>query len=192
MSTEQLKKLFGDSLQVRDDGHVTFSNDGDVDKFMDNSELRNTFTGAMGRSSSDWSDGEKSANDLGSVVRFLSDGGNKQSADPTENPNIQLSQRAGEAIGGTRAFEQAQSDGTLSDMRFGGSDGSSQSDAFTKYKDMYKDNVKKALSNNAGIKAGQTSDTGTSGGGEYTFEPKKSSIAEKITGKKAGLQELDL
>ena len=71
MSTEQLKKLFGDSLQVRDDGHVTFSNDGDVDKFMNNKALRNTFTGAMGRSGDDWSDGEKSANDLGSVVPFL-------------------------------------------------------------------------------------------------------------------------
>ena len=59
MSTEQLKKLFGDSLQVRDDGHVTFSNDGDVDKFMDNKALRNTFTGAMGRSGDDWNDGEK-------------------------------------------------------------------------------------------------------------------------------------
>ena len=76
MSTEQLKKIFGDSLEVRDDGHVSFSNDGDVDKFMDNKALRNTFTGAMGRSGDDWSDGEKSANDLGSVVRFLSDGGN--------------------------------------------------------------------------------------------------------------------
>jgi hypothetical protein len=48
----------------------------------------------------------------------------------------------------------------------------------------------KAMSNNAGIEAGDTSDTGTAGGGEYTFEPKQSSIAEKIVGKEAGLQNL--
>ena len=77
MSTEQLKKLFGDSLQVRDDGHVTFSNDGDTDKFMNNSKLREVFTGAMGRSESDWDDGVSSENDLGTVVRYLSDGGDK-------------------------------------------------------------------------------------------------------------------
>ena len=69
MSTEELKKLFGDSLQVRDDGHVTFSNDGDADKFMQNSQLRDVFTGAMGRSEGDWDDGESSTNDLGTVVR---------------------------------------------------------------------------------------------------------------------------
>ena len=78
MSTEELKKLFGDSLQVRDDGHVTFSNDGDVDKFMQNSQLRDVFTGAMGRSEGDWDDGESSTNDLGTVVRYLSDGGNSK------------------------------------------------------------------------------------------------------------------
>ncbi len=76
MSTDELKKLFGDSLQVRDDGHVTFSNDGDADKFMKNSQLRDVFTGAMGRSEGDWDDGESSTNDLGTVVRYLSDGGN--------------------------------------------------------------------------------------------------------------------
>ena len=75
MSTAELKKLFGDSLQVRDDGHTTFSNDGDADKFMKNSKLRDVFTGAMGRSESDWDDGHKSTNDLGAVVRYLSDGG---------------------------------------------------------------------------------------------------------------------
>ena len=73
MSTNQLKKIFGDSLEVRDDGHVSFSNDGDASKFMDNKDLRNTFTGAMGRSASDWNDGYKSENDLGTLVRFLSD-----------------------------------------------------------------------------------------------------------------------
>ena len=88
MSTGQLKKIFGDSLEVRDDGHVSFSNDGDVDKFMNNKALRNTFTGAMGRSADDWNDGEKSANDLGAVVRFLSDGGNK----PKEDNSLQTDQ----------------------------------------------------------------------------------------------------
>ena len=78
MSTDELKKLFGDSLQVRDDGHVTFSNDGDADKFMKNSQLRDVFTGAMGRSEGDWDDGESSTNDLGTVVRYLSDGGNSK------------------------------------------------------------------------------------------------------------------
>ena len=78
MSTDELKKLFGDSLQVRDDGHVTFSNDGDADKFMQNSQLRDVFTGAMGRSEGDWDDGESSTNDLGTVVRYLSDGGNSK------------------------------------------------------------------------------------------------------------------
>ena len=78
MSTEELKKLFGDSLQVRDDGHVTFSNDGDADKFMQNSQLRDVFTGAMGRSEGDWDDGVSSTNDLGTVVRYLSDGGNSK------------------------------------------------------------------------------------------------------------------
>ena len=78
MSIGQLKKIFGDSLEVRDDGHVSFSNDGDVDKFMNNKALRNTFTGAMGRSESDWDDGYKSENDLGTVVRYLSDGGNSK------------------------------------------------------------------------------------------------------------------
>ena len=98
MSTEQLKKLFGDSLQVRDDGHVTFSNDGDVDKFMNNKDLRNTFTGAMGRSEDDWSDGYKSENDLGTLVRFLSDGG-KPVADttPTEQPEFAHSPKVAHA-----------------------------------------------------------------------------------------------
>ena len=72
MSTEKLKKIFGDSLLVRDDGHVSFKNDGDTSKFMDNSALRNTFIGEMGREGSDWSDGIKSENDLGAVIRFLS------------------------------------------------------------------------------------------------------------------------
>jgi len=72
MSTDQLRKIFGDSLQVRDDGHVSFSNDGDASKFMDNKALRNTFIGEMGRSGSDWNDGVKSENDLGTLVRFLS------------------------------------------------------------------------------------------------------------------------
>jgi len=85
MSTEELKKLFGDSLQVRDDGHVTFSNDGDTDKFMNNSQLRDVFTGAMGRDEGDWDDGQKSTNDLGSVVRYLSDGGNNNDK-PKEEP----------------------------------------------------------------------------------------------------------
>ena len=67
MSTGQLKKIFGDSLEVRDDGHVSFSDDGDVDKFMNNKALRNTFTGAMERSSDDWDDGYKSKNDLGTL-----------------------------------------------------------------------------------------------------------------------------
>ena len=193
MSTEQLKKIFGDSLQVRDDGHTTFSNDGDVDKFMGDSKLRSTFTGAMGRSASDWDDGSKSANDLGTLVRFLSKDEGTPAADPTANPNIQLSERAAGAIGGTKAFEDAQASGLLSDMRFGGSDGSSQADAFTKYRDTYKSNVKKALSNNAGIKAGDTNDTGTAGGGEYTFKAKdKSDVAKKLIGKGAGLQDLAL
>ena len=87
MSTGQLKKIFGDSLQVRDDGHVTFSNDGDVDKFMDNKALRNTFTGAMGRSGDDWNDGEKSTNDLGAVVRFLS-----KDEKPKEDNSLQTDQ----------------------------------------------------------------------------------------------------
>ena len=85
MSTAELKKLFGDSLQVRDDGHVTFSNDGDADKFMKNSQLRDVFTGAMGRSESDWDDGESSTNDLGTVVRYLSDGGNSKD-EPEDEP----------------------------------------------------------------------------------------------------------
>ena len=59
--------------------------------------------------------------------------------------------------------------------------------------DTYKSNVKKALSNNAGIEAGDTNDTGTSGGGEYTFKAKdKSDVAKKIIGKGAGLQDLAL
>ena len=84
MSTDELKKLFGDSLQVRDDGHVTFSNDGDADKFMQNSQLRDVFTGAMGRSEGDWDDGESSTNDLGTVVRYLSDGGSSKPEPKTE------------------------------------------------------------------------------------------------------------
>ena len=88
MSTDELKKLFGDSLQVRDDGHVTFSNDGDADKFMQNSQLRDVFTGAMGRSEGDWDDGESSTNDLGTVVRYLSDGGNSKD-EPEAEPDEQ-------------------------------------------------------------------------------------------------------
>jgi hypothetical protein len=89
MSTDQLRKIFGDSLQVRDDGHVTFSNDGDVDKFMDNSALRNTFIGEMGREGSDWTDGIKSENDLGSLVRFLSNDEKPETDDaPTERPRF--------------------------------------------------------------------------------------------------------
>ena len=87
MSTEELKKLFGDSLQVRDDGHVTFSNDGDTEKFMNNSELKSTFTGAMGRDAGDWDDGVSSENDLGTLVRYLSDGGNK--SDDKPDPYVQ-------------------------------------------------------------------------------------------------------
>ena len=87
MSTGQLKKIFGDSLEVRDDGHVSFSNDGDVDKFMNNKDLRNTFTGAMGRSSDDWDDGYKSDNDLGTLVRFLS-----KDEKPKEDNSLQTDQ----------------------------------------------------------------------------------------------------
>ena len=82
MSTAELKKLFGDSLQVRDDGHVTFSNDGDTEKFMNDSKLKSVFTGAMGRDAGDWDDGVSSTNDLGSVVRYLSDGGNEPDDKP--------------------------------------------------------------------------------------------------------------
>jgi hypothetical protein len=113
--------------------------------------------------------------------------------DPTKNPDIQLSDRAASAIGGTKAYEDAMSSGLLSDMRFGGSDGSSQEDAADKFRSSYTDNVKKALSNNAGIEAGQTSDTGTTGGGEYTFEAagdESSDVAKKIVGLKAGLKDL--
>ena len=84
MSTQELKDLFGDSLQVRDDGHVTFSNDGDTDKFMNDSKLRDVFTGAMGRDAGDWDDGVSSENDLGTVVRYLSDGGDKPKEEKEE------------------------------------------------------------------------------------------------------------
>ena len=104
MSTDELKKLFGDSLQVRDDGHVTFSNDGDTDKFMNNSKLRDVFTGAMGRSESDWDDGEKSANDLGTVVRYLSDGGGKTEAEPEKE--VQLSPRLATAKARALQYEE--------------------------------------------------------------------------------------
>lgn len=98
MNTEQLKKIFGSSLQVRDDGHVSFSNDGDTDKFMNDSKLRDVFTGAMGRSESDWTDGEKSNNDLGSVVRFLStDEKNPTSTAPTEQPEFAHSPKVAHA-----------------------------------------------------------------------------------------------
>ena len=88
MSTEELKKLFGDSLQVRDDGHVTFSNDGDTDKFMNNSQLKSTFTGAMGRDEGDWDDGLKSENDLGAVVRYLSEESSNEKA-KSEEPYVE-------------------------------------------------------------------------------------------------------
>lgn len=117
-------------------------------------------------------------------------GSDTPAKDPTESPGIQLSDRAAGAIGGTRAFEDAQASGLLSDMRFGGTDGSSSADAVERYKNMYKDNVVKAMSDNAGIEAGQSSDTGTTGGGEFTFTPAKSIVAEKIAGKKAGFQSL--
>lgn len=104
MSTEQLKKLFGDSLQVRDDGHVTFSNDGDADKFMNNSKLRDVFTGAMGRSESDWDDGHKSTNDLGAVVRYLSDGGDKPEEAPEKD--VELSPRLATARARALQYEE--------------------------------------------------------------------------------------
>lgn len=88
MSTDELKKLFGDSLQVRDDGHVTFSNDGDTEKFMNDSKLKSVFTGAMGRDAGDWDDGVSSENDLGTLVRYLSDGGNKSDDKPAD-PYVQ-------------------------------------------------------------------------------------------------------
>ena len=114
--------------------------------------------------------------------------------DPTANPNIQLSQRAGEAVGGARAYEDAMASGLLSDMRFGGTDGSSQADAAEKFRSSYADSVKKALSNNAGIEAGQTSDTGTAGGGEYTFQvaedDEPSAVAKGVIGLGAGLKDL--
>ncbi len=98
MNTEQLKKIFGSSLQVRDDGHVSFSNDGDADKFMNDSKLRGVFTGAMGRSESDWDDGVKSNNDLGALVRFLStDEKNETSTTPTEQPKFAHSPKVAHA-----------------------------------------------------------------------------------------------
>ena len=117
-------------------------------------------------------------------------GSDAPAKDPTENPNIQLSDRAAGAIGGTKSFEDAQASGLLSDIRFGGTDGSSSADAVEKYKNMYKNNVIKAMSNNAGIEAGQPSDTGTTGGGEFTFTPVDRGIAIDVVGKKAGLQNL--
>lgn len=104
MSTEQLKKLFGDSLQVRDDGHVTFSNDGDTDKFMNNSKLREVFTGAMGRDASDWDDGVSSENDLGTVVRYLSDGGDKPEEAPDKD--VELSPRLATARARALQYEE--------------------------------------------------------------------------------------
>ena len=106
------------------------------------------------------------------------------------SPNIQLSQRAAEAIGGTKSYEEAQASGLLSEMRGLGSDNSGASDAFNNYKDMYKSNVMKAMSPNAGIQINEPSDTGTAGGGEFTFTPARSEIAEKVIGKGAGLQNL--
>ena len=105
MSTEQLKQLFGDSLQVRDDGHVTFSNDGDVDKFMGNSKLKDTFVKGAGRDVNDWTDGFKSKKDLGFLVRYLSDGGKKE---PTfqGNENAVLSPKLAHATARVNQHEE--------------------------------------------------------------------------------------
>ena len=120
-------------------------------------------------------------------------GGETSAETTTTNPDIKLSERAATSIGGVKGFEDAQASGLLSDMRFPNEDGTDQENAFTKYRDTYKGNVKKALSNNAGIEAGDTSDTGTSGGGEYTFQAKdKSDVAKQLVGKGAGLQDLIL
>ena len=106
MNTEQLKQLFGDSLQVRDDGHVSFSNDGDVDKFMGNSKLKDTFVKGMGRDVNDWTDNYKSENDLGSLVRYLSDGGKKEEPTFQGNENAVLSPKLAHATARVNQHEE--------------------------------------------------------------------------------------
>ena len=122
MSTDQLKEYFGDSLQVRDDGHVTFSNDGDIDKFMGDKKLRNYFVNELGRSTDDWDDGEKSANDLGTVVRSLHSGGGGSEA-PRERVEWEKSDELKAAEqrlnDGTYAFSILQSDAGKQDLGSG-------------------------------------------------------------------------
>jgi len=112
------------------------------------------------------------------------------------NPGIELSQRAAEAVAAPMTYSAAQGSGLLSRMRGlgGGEQARGSADAFTEYKDMYKGNLKKALSKNAGIEAGATNDMGIAGGGQFMWntDENKQKVADLVVGKQAGLNILDL
>ena len=169
MSTADLKKIFGDSLQVREDGHTTFSNDGDADKFLKDKKLQSTFTGAMGRSESDWTDGVKSANDLGAVVRYLSDGG--KPAEAKEEAPEPLSKRANESIAYTDAYQDFRQSGRNVDLMMG--DLSAQDE----FMDNYKLNLQSRM------KPGKPDRTSAK-------PPGPSKLAQDVVGKGAGFKEL--
>ena len=103
MSAAQIKKYFGDSVEMNGSGSMTFKNDGDIDKFMGDKKVRKFFINELGRDASDWDDGEKSANDLGTAVRALHNGdGEATEKKPETN---QWSQPMAEARAGVTAYE---------------------------------------------------------------------------------------
>ena len=101
-SKEELAKKFGDVFGAS--GNYNGS-DADTERLMDNKELKNYFVDDLGRDEGDWTDGQKSSNDLDTVFdKLLS----KESAAPQvkEAEPYQMSEELASAKAGVKAFEE--------------------------------------------------------------------------------------
>jgi hypothetical protein len=103
-SKEELAKKFGDVFNEQGGFDKDGASDSDVKRLMDNKELRNHFTGEMGRSTDDWDDGHKSVNDLSTVFDALRD---DDVAPVAEDPEpYQMSEELATAKAGVKSFEE--------------------------------------------------------------------------------------
>jgi len=103
-SKEELAKKFGDVFNEQGGFDKDGASDSDVKRLMANKELRNHFTGEMGRSTDDWDDGHKSVNDLSTVFDALRD---DDVAPVAEDPEpIQMSDTLASANAGVKAYDE--------------------------------------------------------------------------------------
>ena len=92
MTTAQLREYFGDDA-ISDEGR--FVDDAMSDKFLNNKELKNYFTGTMGRDEAHWNDKERDENDMSAIIRSLhKDSGNDT---PEVTKPVELSPRLAHA-----------------------------------------------------------------------------------------------